>query len=158
MTIVIHGLIIGILATILIDVWALILKYVFKLPTTNWAMVGRWVRHLHHGQFVHNSISDAVPIAGEGILGWVTHYLIGVLYAVGYFWFVNDVLNHFPNLISAVTFSMVLLVAPWFILQPGLGVGILARRAPNPWLLRGISISVHLVFGIGLYIGWVLVG
>jgi len=152
----VQGLVIGLIATILIDVWALILKSVFKLPTTNWAMVGRWVAHIRHGQFVHRSIGNAKPATGEALLGWTTHYVIGLLYGVGYLWLVVKAVGQSPNLVSAVAFSLALLVAPWFILQPGLGLGILAHRAPKPWLIRGISFSVHLIFGVGLYVGWVL--
>ncbi|NIP49498.1 MAG: DUF2938 family protein [Gammaproteobacteria bacterium] len=53
MSIILQGILIRLLATALIDGWALLLKLFFKLPTTNWAMVGRWVGHFHSGQFVH---------------------------------------------------------------------------------------------------------
>jgi hypothetical protein len=154
MSVTLSGLVIGLLATVLIDVWALVLKHILKLPTTNWAMVGRWVGHLPKGQFVHRPIANAAPIPGEAALGWATHYAIGLVYGVGYLWLMRDVLAQTPGLVSAIVFSVVLLVASWFIMLPGLGVGILARRAPRPWLIRGINVSVHVVFGIGLYAGW----
>lgn len=154
MSIALRGLVIGLLATALIDVWALVLKHVLKLPTTNWAMVGRWVGHLPRGQFVHRTIVHSAPVAGEASLGWATHYAIGLIYGVGYLWLMRDVVAQPPGLVSAIVFSVVLLVAPWFILLPGLGAGILARRAPRPWLMRAINLSVHVVFGIGLYAAW----
>lgn len=154
MSITLQGLLIGLLATVLIDIWALVLKHALNLPTTNWAMVGRWVGHLPKGQFVHRPIGNAAPIAGEASLGWATHYVIGMIYGVGYLWLMRDVVAQTPSLVSAIVFSVVLLVAPWFIMLPGLGAGILARRAPRPWLMRGINVSVHVIFGIGLYAGW----
>lgn len=158
MTIFLHGLFMGLVATILIDIWALVLKSLFKVPITNWAMVGRWVGHLRNGQVVHESIGDAEPVTEERPLGWVTHYLIGLLYGIGYLWFMADIAGHTPGLISAMAFSVALLVAPWFILQPALGLGILARRAPKPWLMRGVNMSVHMVFGVGMYLGWWMSG
>lgn len=158
MMVLLQGLFIGLLATILIDAWALFLQSVLRLPTTNWAMVGRWIGHLHHGKFVHDSIATAVPVAGERTLGWVTHYVIGLLYGVAYLWLIVETLGKKPGLISAMVFSLVLLVAPWFIMQPGLGLGVLARRTPRPWLIRGINISVHIIFGVGLFLGWMLTG
>ena len=149
-----RGLVIGLLATVLIDVWALVLKHLLKLPTTNWAMVGRWVGHLPEGRFVHRKIADATPVAGEAPLGWATHYAIGLVYGVGYLWLMRDVVAQPPGLVSAIAFSVVLLAAPWFVLLPGIGAGILARRAPKPWLMRAINVSVHVVFGVGLYAGW----
>jgi hypothetical protein len=40
-------------------------------------------------------------------------------------------------------------------MQPGMGLGIAARRAPNPTAARMRSLTTHAVFGIGLYAaGW----
>lgn len=153
----IDGLFIGLVATVLVDIWAWILSYLFKLPTTNWAMVGRWVGHMPDGQFVHQSIADTSPVAGECIIGKAVHYTTGLIYGVGYLLLVTEVLNQTPSLASAMAYSLLLLIAPWFIMQPGLGLGMFANRAPKPWLIRGISTSVHIIFGIGLYVGWILV-
>jgi Protein of unknown function (DUF2938) len=156
--IVLQGPFIGVLATVLIDIWALILRYVFKLPTTNWAMVGRWVGHLYKGRFAHERIADAASVTGETPLGWLTHYAIGMLYGLLYLWLMRDCIGQRPGLLSAIVFSLLMLVAPWLILQPGLGVGVFARRAPRPWLTRATNVSVHVVFGMGLYAGWRLLG
>jgi len=158
MIIILHGMFIGLVATVLMDIWALALKSSYNVPTTNWAMVGRWVGHLQDGQLTHRSIADAAPVTGEGPLGWATHYAIGLLYGIGYLWLMRDIVGEAPSLSSAIVFSVVLLVAPWLILQPGLGLGVFAHRAPKPWLVRGVNISIHVVFGIGMYIGWWFLG
>ena len=46
MDLVTQALQIGIVATIGMDVWAAIVKYIFRLPTTDWAMIGRWFAHM----------------------------------------------------------------------------------------------------------------
>lgn len=153
----IDGVFIGLVATVLVDVWAWILAYLFKLPTTNWAMVGRWVGHMPDSQFVHQSIADTLPVAGELIIGKALHYTTGLIYGVGYMLLVVEVLNQTPTLVTTMVYSLVLLIAPWFIMQPGLGLGMFANQAPKPWLIRGLSASVHIIFGIGLYVGWILV-
>ncbi len=38
-------------------------------------------------------------------------------------------------------------------MQPALGLGFIAARAPNPTVVRAINVSVHVVFGLGLYLG-----
>jgi len=58
-----------------------------------------------------------------------------------------------PTFISAVAFAIVLLVAPWFVMQPALGLGFMASRTPHPAVTRAINVSVNSVFGIGLYLG-----
>ncbi|HEU4781614.1 MAG TPA: DUF2938 family protein, partial [Steroidobacteraceae bacterium] len=43
-------------------------------------------------------------------------------------------------------------LAPFFIMQPAMGVGIAARRTPRPGAARIQSLVTHVVFGLGLYI------
>jgi hypothetical protein len=43
------------------------------------------------------------------------------------------------------------LLAPFFIMQPGIGARIAASKTPNPNVARLRSIVAHTVFGIGLY-------
>ena len=47
--------------------------------------------------------------------------------------------------------GLVTLVAPFFIMQPGMGLGIAASKTPNPNAARLKSIASHMVYGIGLY-------
>lgn len=150
-----HGLVIGAVATVVIDLWALVLKS-FGLPTANWAMIGRWLGHMPRGQFVQPHIADAGPVNGERIFGWVFHYAVGIVYGIAWLWIVRDLMQRTPGLLSAIVFSLVLIVTPWFIMQPGLGHGIAASRTPKPWLVRGLNITVHTLFGVGLYLGWLL--
>jgi Protein of unknown function (DUF2938) len=42
-------------------------------------------------------------------------------------------------------------VAPFFVMQPGMGVGIAASKTPKRGMARLRSIVTHAVFGVGLY-------
>src|SRR5215471_2580344 len=57
------------------------------------------------------------------------------------------------TLISALVFAIALLVAPWFVMQPALGLGFFAARTPHPSVTRIVNISGHAAFGVGLYLG-----
>ncbi len=46
MDLTIQGVLIGVIATIGMDIWAAIAKYVLRFPTADWAMVGRWFGHM----------------------------------------------------------------------------------------------------------------
>lgn len=48
-------------------------------------------------------------------------------------------------------------VAPWFLMQPGMGLGVLARNAPGPGIVRAHSLSSHIAFGAGLYAGVLII-
>lgn len=145
---------VGVMATLAIDFWALVLKRGFGLPTTDWGMVGRWFAHLPRGVFVHKAIGTSSAVAHEHTIGWAVHYAIGVLYAFAYLYLVADVLSATPSLTSALAFALATLAAPWFILQPGLGLGVFANRAPRPWRVRLVTLSVHVVFGVALFPAW----
>ena len=43
------------------------------------------------------------------------------------------------------------IVAPWFILQPGMGAGIAASKTPDPRAARLRNLTTHTIYGIGLF-------
>lgn len=157
MEIVIQGVLIGILATFAIDIWAAIVKHVLRVPTANWALVGRWFGHLPRGKFIHRHITDSAAIPNELAIGWIAHYCTGIVYGVAYLGIVQGILSRSPSLVSAQVFGLVTLAAPWFILQPGMGAGVCASRTPRPGVMRLVNLSMHVVFGISLYIAWLLI-
>ena len=147
-----HVVLIGSGATFVTDVWAIFLNRGFKIPLPNWGMVGRWFGHFPQGRFKHENIAVATPVRGERTIGWVAHYAIGITFAAlllsitGISW-ASD-----PSLLPALMLGVATVVAPFFILQPGLGFGIAAAKMPNPAIMRLRSLASHTVFGIGLYL------
>jgi polyferredoxin len=147
----VYSLVIGTGATVLIDLWALGLKWLLGIPSMNWGLVGRWIGHMPAGRFVHDGIGKATPITGEMAIGWIAHYAIGVVFAGillamwGLDW------AHAPTLLPALIIGWATIVAPFFLMQPGLGLGIAAARAPKPGVARLRSFLTHTVFGLGLY-------
>lgn len=78
----VRALLIGIGATAVLDLWSILLKRLFGIPSADWGMVGRWFGHFPRGRFVHDSIRAASPVRGEQVIGWSAHYAIGIFYAV----------------------------------------------------------------------------
>lgn len=147
-----HAVLIGVGATAVMDAWALLLRGCFGLPSLNYAMVGRWLGHLPSGRFVHQNIAKAAPVAGETAIGWVAHYLIGIVFAAMLLAAVGVEWAHRPSVLPALLFGVLSVVAPFFVLQPGLGAGIAASKTPQPNTARLRSLMTHTVFGIGLYL------
>ena len=145
----------GILATVTLDLWALTANRVAGLPITNWGHVGRWMTGMLSGTLYHPDIATAPHARGERFAGWLTHYVVGIVYAATYLTLVAA-LGSAPAIYSAGFFGLVTVLAPWLILQPCLGSGFFAANAPNPGFTRRINLSSHLVFGTGLYIGFVI--
>ena len=152
-----QGVLIGVIATIGQDIWEAIVNHIFRLPTAGLALVGRWLGHMPKGVFAHYSIRESAVVPHELLIGWIAHYVTGIVYGVMYLSFVQILLSSDPTITSALIFGLVSLVAPWFIVQPGMGIGVFALRAPRPGLVRLVSISLHIVFGVSLYVGWLLI-
>src|SRR5258705_8850465 len=80
------GLIVGILATVTMDVVAVIalrLGIAGRGPRrTGPDLIGRWFGCLLRGKFGHTDILRTPPLRGELVLGLASHYLIGVALAL----------------------------------------------------------------------------
>jgi hypothetical protein len=147
----IHILVMGITATVAIDVWATFANRVLGWPRTNWGLVGRWIGHMRNGQFAHVSIASSPPVVHESIFGWVFHYAVGCVYAALYLTYVSAVQMGRPTLVSAVLFGLVTILSPWLLMQPALGLGICASKAPRAHLVRLQNLIIHTIFGLALY-------
>ncbi|MDY6976501.1 MAG: DUF2938 domain-containing protein [Pseudomonadota bacterium] len=148
---------IGIGATLVMDLWALLRQQLFGIAPTNWSMVGRWIGHMKKGRFSHISIANAGSVRGEKAIGWAAHYVIGIGYAVLLFLVFGEAWLFEPTLGPAVVLGIATVVAPFFILQPGMGAGVAASKTPNPNAVRLHSVVNHAVFGVGLYLSALIV-
>ena len=146
---------IGAIATLTGDVWQRVLQAVGG-PPVNWGPVGRWVAGFSRGTFVHRPITASPRVPGEDVIGWGFHYAVGIAYAALYLAIMKLDFHTDPTFISALAFALALLIAPWFIMQPALGMGFMAARMPNPTAVRIVNVSVHAAFGSGLYLGIVV--
>lgn len=153
---IINVALIGIGATVVMDVWLTFLKRM-GVQTLDFAFIGRWVGHLFRGRFAHASIKKAQPIPDELMLGWFTHYAIGIAFAgllVGIYgigW------TSTPSLLPAVLVGMGTVVAPLFVMQPAMGSGFAASKTPTPLKNCIRSVVNHTVFGLGLYLSAALI-
>ena len=147
----------GTVATILADLWQQFLMKSLRYPVANWQMIGRWVAGMPGGKFIHRSIHEATPVAGETVIGWTFHYLVGIGYAALYLALMQFILLGEPGPGSALLFGAATIVAPWFVMQPALGLGIMARHQPNQFAIAFVTVTTHLVFGAGLYLGTIAI-
>ncbi len=143
----------GIFATVVLDFWQRVLFAVSGIPPANWALIGRWFAHLPRGRFIHRPIGDSAAVPGELALGWVMHYLVGLAYGFVYVGLMVYGLDRPPSLLNGAVFGAASVVIPWFILQPGLGIGVMGRLAPNPWVPRLNALSSHILYGVALFTG-----
>lgn len=146
-----RALLIGVGATLAMDLWAAVLRR-FGVPSLNFAFLGRWVGHLPEGRWVHEKIAAAAPVKGELLIGWVAHYSIGVTFAALLLGAFGLQWARSPSLLPALFVGLVTVVAPLFILQPALGLGIASLKTPAPLFNALKSVATHAIFGLGLYL------
>ena len=149
--------VVGIGATLVTDLWAVFLKRVFSMPLPSYCLVGRWIRHMPEGTFRHASISAAPQRRSECTVGWIAHYVIGILFALGLVFLASEDWLARPTLLPALAFGIGTVLFPFLVMQPSFGFGIAASRTPHPARARLKSLMTHAVFGIGLYASAVVV-
>jgi FtsH-binding integral membrane protein len=142
---------IGIGATVLMDLWAILLNKVLGQARPNWAPVGRWVWHLREGKVFHDDIGQAMPYQQELALGWAFHYLVGITYGIILIIVTGPSWLAAPTFLPAFVLGIVTVGAGWFLLAPGMGAGWAASKRPNPMQIRTLNLVSHTVFALGLY-------
>lgn len=150
-------ILIGIGATAVMDLWAILRNKLLGIPPTNWGMVGRWMAHMLNGQFRHDSITSLNTINYEHLIGWVVHYLTGIIYAGLLIGICGISWMHDPTITPALIIGISTVVMPLFIMQPCMGMGVAASKTPKPNSVRLHSFINHTVFGLGLYVSGLVV-
>lgn len=156
MDVALRVVLVGVGATLLMDLWGVVRRPLFGFARLDYAMLGRWFGHMVAGRFRHDAIARSPPIGAERWIGVAVHYLIGIGFAAvlvvmtGVRW-----LEH-PTLIPALLVGVITVVAPLLIMQPAMGAGVAARRTPRPTAARLQSLLTHAIYGLGLYLAGVL--
>jgi hypothetical protein len=158
-----RGALMGVAGSALMDLWGLVLRRGFGVPTLDYALLGRWIGSVPRGVLVHERIGAAPPVRGERALGWAAHYAIGVAFALlllaiwGLDWARN------PTILPALAVGLATIAVPWLVMQPAMGAGFAGSRTPNPRATRLRNLGTHTVYGLGLFgaavvLAWALPG
>lgn len=147
---------VGVVATAASDIWQQAQRPVTGIPAANWPVTGRWVLGWREGRLYDPMIGSRTRLTGEATVGWLFHYLIGVIYGGIYLYLAYAVFNTLPTLLNGLIFGLITLAAPFLLMKPALGGGLFGLKAPEPRKGLFLSISAHAVFGAGLYVGELL--
>jgi hypothetical protein len=147
----VNAVLIGTGATAVMDAWGMARRYLLGAPAPDYGLVGRWLAWMPRGRFRHDRIAATPPVKGEKALGWAAHYAIGVAFAAALLGLCGLEWAQRPTLAPALVFGIATVAAPFLLMQPGMGAGIAASRAPRPGAARVQSLVTHAVFGFGLY-------
>lgn len=137
--------------SVVMDLWGWAARRSLGVRSLDYGLLGRWVGHVARGRLRHESIVSAEPVRGERLLGWISHYTIGTSFALLLLLTQGPSWVQEPTLWPALAVGWVTLLAPWFVMQPGMGLGIAAARTPRPGAARLRNLASHTAYGLGLY-------
>jgi len=149
----VNAILIGVGATAFMDI-AAIVRARLGTPFPDYGLVGRWLAHAARGRAQGEAIAQVAPVKGEAAIGWIAHYVVGIGYAA-LLLLVFPGWDARPTLAQALVIGFGTVVAPFLIMQPGMGMGVFASRAPKPNVVRLRTLISHAVFGLGLYVAGV---
>ncbi|MCJ2181306.1 DUF2938 domain-containing protein [Novosphingobium sp. 1949] len=148
----VFALVVGIGATVVLDLWALALRHALGVAGANWGIVGRWLMGLGSGNVIYRGTDLSAPTRAEKALGWAFHYLVGLGYAALYPLVWGAGFLNAPRVLPVVLVGFVFsTLAGLVVLTPCLGGGVFARKAPDQPRRIALSLVNHTVFAVAQF-------
>ena len=144
---------IGILATITMDVLsvtAVKLGLIAFLPPR---LTGRWFASVARGQILHSDIGRVLPVNHEMAIAVPMHYAVGITLGLLYLLLTSAIRLSPRNPIVALVFALFTNILPWLFMFPAMGYGWFGTHGPPGTRLFLSSLITHCFYGVGLWIG-----
>ena len=149
----------GVGACLIFDLWQLCLQRFAGIPATNWGVIGRWLLiALSTGRLVNDRLDETPAIKYEIAAGWTLHYVVSIGYGVIYAGLMYKTPYLDATWLDGVYFGAASVVVPWFMFLPCLGKGVLARKTAKPFMVCGLALAGHIIFGVAMASGFALFG
>ena len=116
-------------------------------------MVGHWVFRLNSGTVFHDYITVELAFSYENFMGWVFHYLVGLIYGVIFVVVIGEQWLSEPTFMPVWLYAIATISAGWFLLSPRLGLGMALANTENPFKGRFMGPLSHSIFGLGMWFG-----
>ena len=156
MSLVLTGVIAGVLGTAAMDILNHLFARTGMISKIDVGMIGRMAAGWANGRFRYGEPGEMKQVAHEKLLGYFTHYAIGLALALAYVlgW---DLLVGGPlSAAWALAYGMATTVISWFLVYPSMGLGPLGLRSPDGIRAPVSSLANHLFFGVGMAAGIVV--
>ena len=148
-----QGVLVGVIATLTMDLASAGLRQLGLTASLTPAVIGRWFASVLRGQPIHADIAQSPALPYEMGLALVGHYAIGIFLACLYFWIASRFGWPARHLGAMLCFGFCSNVFPWLLMFPAMGYGFFGLHGPVGTRLFVSSLSSHLLYGLGLWIG-----
>jgi len=153
----IYGLIAGIIATLIFDLFQISLSYAYNINKSKWNLIGRYfIGVIRNNKFFVDNIEEEEIIGNELLIGYLVHYTIGSIFGLFYV-SINLIFYSEPSLILALIIGFITVLGGWCIIMPyTYNIGFFASKKEEQFQILAQNLIAHFIFGIGLYIGFLI--
>ena len=113
-------------------------------------MIGRMSVGWAHGRFRYRSPGEIEQVANEKLYGFITHYAIGVGFALAYVLGWDLLVGGPASPVWALVYGVATTVASFFLVYPSMGLGAFGRRSPEGIRAFLSPLANHFFYGVGL--------
>ena len=155
--ILLEGIISGLFATILFDLFNYSLYFAYDIDKPKWNLLGRYFLGYKESRFVRKNLINDEELENELYWGYFFHYLIGIIYGI-IFVIINYLLFDYPSILLAYIFGFSTVLGGWCFLMPfAYNIGFFASKSEQKINLLIQNLIAHFVFGTGLFIGFYII-
>lgn len=157
MTLVLTAVVAGVLGTLAMDVLNLIFSRAGVISKIDARLIGRMAVGWMQGRLRYGHPSEMQEVANELLCGYVTHYLIGIGFAVPFVFGWNFLIGGNESPTVGLVYGVATTAASWFFVYPCMGFGVFGLWSPEGVRATLSSLANHLFYGIGLAVGLAIV-
>ena len=150
---VLEGVVAGVMGTVVMDLGNLLFARAGMISKIDVGMIGRMAAGWTRGRFRYRHPSEMEEVGNEKAYGYVTHYAIGVGFAVPYVVGWRVFLGGPVSPGWAIVYGLVTTVASWFFVYPSMGFGAFGRRSPDGLKASLSPLANHFFYGLGMAAG-----
>ena len=150
MDLILSGVVVGVAGTLVMDVLNGLFARTGVISKIDAGTIGRMSAGWARGRFRYNDPGEMKAVSHEMLLGFATHYAIGIalalIFVIGWDLLVGGPVSPIWTFAYGVTTT----VASLFIVYPSMGFGIFGLRSPEGVKSSLSSLANHAFFGLGM--------
>lgn len=146
-------LIAGVTGTLAMDLGNHLFSRAGILSKIDVGMIGRMAAGWTRGRFRYRHPGDMTEVRYEAAYGFLTHYAIGVGFALPFLLGWRVLVGGPASPGWALAYGVSTTAASWFIVYPSMGLGALGLRSPDGLRAALSPLANHFFYGLGLAAG-----